>query len=135
MNDTDTSISVVNESFKDSHFPNITLCQGDANATSVMEEPVQFSGAFSTSLRIGNNVAFHDFYVASGFQHHCVLGTDFLFSVGISNDMSHWSLKWESETTLLATDPQNLYWDVSLLERVEIPQRSEVFLILPVSPE
>eukprot|EP00795_Rhopilema_esculentum_P010167 gene10167-18835_t len=70
-----------------------------------------------------------------GFQHDCVLGTDFLSSLGISIDMSTWSLKWNSETTFLSTDPPDLYGDVSLLERVEISPRSEVFLVLPISPE
>lgn len=103
--DTGASMSIVNETFQQTHFPNIVLRSGDVNATSVRGDPVNFKGIFSASLRIGKNVAFQDFYVASGFQHNCVLGTDFLTRAGISTDMSDRTLKLNSETTFLATDP------------------------------
>ena len=76
--DTGGSMSIVNETFQQSNFSNVLLRLGDVNATSVMGDPVTFKGVFSASLRIGKNVAFHDFYVASGFQQGCVLGTDSL---------------------------------------------------------
>ena len=66
----------------------------------------------AASLRIGNNVAFQDFYVASGFQHDCVLGTDFLTRAGISIDMSDRTLKW----------------------KIDVPPRSELYTVLPIGP-
>ena len=132
--DTGASMSIVNETFQQTHFPSVLLRPGDVNATSVTGDPVTFKGVFSASLRIGKNVAFQDFYVASGFQHDCVLGTDFLTRTGISIDMSRRMLKWNSETTFLATDPPDSTWVISLIDRVEIPPRSELYTMLPIGP-
>ena len=132
--DTGASMSIVNETFQQTHLPNIVLRPGNVNATSVTGDPVNFKGIFSASLRIGKNVAFQDFYVASGFQHDCVLGTDFLTRAGITIDMSDRTLKWNSETTFLATDPPDPVWEISLTERVDIPPRSELYTLLPIGP-
>ena len=132
--DTGASMSIVNETFQRTHIPNIVLRPGDVNATSVTGDPVNFKGIFSASLRIGKNVAFQDFYVASGFQHDCVLGTDFLTRAGITIDMSDRTLKWNSETTFLATDPPDHVWEISLMEKVDIPPRSELYAMLPIGP-
>ena len=50
--------------------PHVPLGPGSMNATSVTGEPVNFKDIFSLSLRIRSNVAFQDFYVASGFHHN-----------------------------------------------------------------
>eukprot|EP00795_Rhopilema_esculentum_P009287 gene9287-16984_t len=132
--DTGASMSIVNETFQQTHFPHVVLHPGTVNATSVTGDPVKFKGVFSASLRLGKNVAFQDFYVASGFQHDCVLGTDFLARAGISINMSDRTLKWDSETMFLATDPPDTVWKISLIERVDIPPRSELFTMLPIGP-
>ena len=132
--DTGASMSIVNETFHKTHFSHVALGPGDVNATSVTGDPVRFKGVFSASLSLGKNVAFQDFYVASGFQQDCVLGTDFLARVGISIDMSNRTVKWNSETMFLATDPPDPIWEVSLIERVDIPPISELFMMLPIGP-
>ena len=75
--DIGASMSVVKETFQRPHFFNVVLLPWDVNATSVTGDPLTFKGVFSASLRISKNVAFHDFYVASGFQQNFVLGTGF----------------------------------------------------------
>ena len=134
MIDTGASMSIVNETFQQTHLSNIVLRPGDVNATSVTGDPVNFKRIFSASLRIGKNVAFQDSYVASGFQHDCVFGTDFLTRAGITIDMSDRMLKWNSETTFLATDPPYPVWEICLTERVDIPPRSELYAMLPIGP-
>ena len=94
------------------------------DATSVTGDHVKFKGVFSASLRLGKNVAFQNFYVASGFQHDCVLCKDLLARVGISINMSDRKLKGDSETMFLATDPPDTVWKISLNERVGIHPRS-----------
>ena len=122
--DTGASMTIFNESFQRTHMPNIPLRPGNSlNATSVTGEPVKFKGIFSASLRIGSNVAFQDFYVASGFQHDCVLGTDFLTREGITLDMSKRVLKWNSETMSMCNDEPEPTWEISLVERLEIPPK------------
>ena len=132
--DTGASMTIVNESFKRTHMPNAPLRPGSMNATSVTGEPVNFKGIFSASLRIGSNVAFQDFYVASGFQHDCVLGTDFLTREGLTLDMSSRTLEWNSETIAMGIDGPEPTWEISLVEKLEIPPRSEMFLLLPIGP-
>ena len=48
--------------------------------------------------------------------------------------MSDRTLKWNSETMFLATDPPDSIWEVSLIERVDIPPRSELCMMLPIGP-
>ena len=108
--DTGVSMSIVNETFHKTHFSHVALRPGEVNATTVTGDPVRFKGVFAASLRLGKNVAFQDFYVASGFQHDCMLGTDFLAQVGKSIDMSNRMVKWNSETMFLATDPPDPIW-------------------------
>ena len=49
--DTGASMSIVNETFQQTHLSNIVLRPGDMNATSVTGDPVNFKGIFSPSLR------------------------------------------------------------------------------------
>ena len=132
--DTGASMTIVNESFQREHMPNIPLRPGSMNATSVTGEPVNFLGIFSASLRIGSNVAFQDFYVASVFKHDCVLGTDFLTREGITLDMASRTLKWNSEVTPMSIDKTESVWEISLLDKLEIPSKSELFTMLPMGP-
>ena len=60
----------------------VPLSPGSVNVTLVTGEPANSKGIFLALVRIGNNVAFQDFCVASGFQHNCMLGTDSLTSEG-----------------------------------------------------
>eukprot|EP00794_Sanderia_malayensis_P007624 gene7624-8464_t len=116
--DTGASMSIVNESFQHAHLADIPIKAGNVNATSVTGEPVVFKGVLSASLKIGKNVAFQDFYVCSGFQHDCVLGTDFLTRVGVTIDMSERLLKWNSETTKMISDASDCSWDIKLLDKL-----------------
>ena len=109
--DTGASMTIVNESFQRKNMSNIPLGLGEVNATSVTGDPVHFKGIISASLKIGNNVAFHDFYVASGFQHDCILGTDFLTKEGITLDMSRRTLKWNTESTTMGNDGEEVTWE------------------------
>ena len=132
--DTGSSMTIVNETFQRTNMPNIPLRPGKVNATSVTGDPVHFKGIFSASLKIGSNVAFHDFYVASGFQPDCILGTDFLTREGITLDMSCRTLKWNAESTKMKDDGQEVTWGISLVEKLEIPPRSELVAMLPIGP-
>ena len=132
--DTGSSMTIVNETFQRTNMPNIPLRPGKVNATSVTGDPVNFKGIFSASLKIGSNVAFHDFYVASGFQPDCILGTDFLTREGITLDMSRRTLKWNAESTTMKDDGQEVTWGISLVEKLEIPPRSELVAMLPIGP-
>ena len=107
--------------------PYVPLCPGSTNATSVTGEPVNFKGIFLASIRIGSNVAFQDFYVASGFQHDCVLGTDFLTREGLTLNVSACTLKWNSETTSMGIDGPEPTSEM-------FPPRSEMFVMLPIGP-
>lgn len=127
-------MSIFNGTFHETHLSHLALRPGDMNATSVTGDPVRFKGVFSASLRLGKNVAFQDFSVASGFQRDCVLGTDFLARAGISIDMSDCTLKWNSETMFLATDSPDSSWETSLIKGVDIPPRSELLAMLPIGP-
>ena len=132
--DTGSSMTIVSETFQRTNMPNIPLRPGKVNATSVTGDPVHFKGIFSASLKIGSNVAFHDFYVASGFQPDCILGTDFLTREGITLDMSRRTLKWNAESTTMKDDGQEVTWGISLVETLEIPPRSELVAMLPIGP-
>ena len=132
--DTGSSMTIVNETFQRTNIPNIPLRPGKVNAKSVTGDPVHFKGIFSASLKIGSNVAFHDFYVASGFQPDCILGTDFLTREGITLDMSRRMLKWNAESTTMKNDGQEVTWGISLVEKLEIPPRSELVAMLPIGP-
>ena len=132
--DTGASMTIVNESFQRKNMPNIPLRLGEVNATSVTGDPVHFKGIISASLKIGNNVAFHDFYVASGFQHDCILGTDFLTKEGTTLDMSRRTLKWNTESTTMGNDGEEVTWGISLVEKLDIPPRSELVAMLPIGP-
>ena len=63
-----------------------------------------------------------------------MLGTGFLTRAGIPIDMSDRMLTWNSETTFLATDPPDSVWEISLLERVDVPPRSELYTMLLIGP-
>ena len=134
LGDTGASMSIFNETSQQTHFPTISLSPGGMNATSATGDPVYFKGRLLASLRIGTNVAFQDCYIASGFQHDCVLGTNVLTQAGITIHMSVHILKWNLETTFLATDPLDSVWEISLLERVDVPHRSESYTMLPIGP-
>eukprot|EP00794_Sanderia_malayensis_P014869 gene14869-16415_t len=131
--DTGASMSIVNESFQHAHLAHIPIKAENVNATSVTGEPVVFKGVLSASLKIGKNVAFQDFYVFSGFQHDCVLGNDFVTRVGVTIDMSERLLKWNSETTKMISDASDFSWDIKLLDKLEIPPRSQCLVKLPVN--
>ena len=48
--------------------------------------------------------------------------------------MSNQTLKWNSEITFLATDPPDSDWIILLIEKIEIPPRSELYTMLPIGP-
>ena len=127
-------MTIVNETFQCTNMPIIPLHPGKVNAISVTGDPVRFKGIFSASLKIGSNVAFHDFYVASGIQPDCILGTDFLTREGITLDMSRRTLKWNAESTTMKNDGQEVTWEMSLIEKLKIPPRSELAAMLPIGP-
>jgi len=132
--DTGSTMTIVNETFQRTNMPNIPLRHGKVNATLVTGDTVHLKGIFSESLKIGSNVAFHNFYVASGFQPDCILGTDFLTRDGITLDMSRRMLKWNAESTTMGNDGQEATWALSLVEKLEIPPRSELVAMLPIGP-
>jgi len=130
--DTAASMTIVNESFQCKNMPNIPLHPGQVNTTSVTGDPMHFTGIFSASLRIGSNVAFHDFCVTLGFQHNCILGKDFLTREGITLDISHRMLKWNTEFTAMVNDGQEVAWGISLVDKLEILPQSELVALLPI---
>ena len=48
--------------------------------------------------------------------------------------MSRRTLKLNSEKTFLATDPPDSTWVISVIDRVDIPPRSELYTMLPIGP-
>ena len=63
-----------------------------------------------------------------------MLGTDFLTREGLTLDMSNRMLKWNSETTSMGTDRPEPTWEISSVDKIEIPPRSEMFVMLPIGP-
>jgi len=43
-------------------------------------------------------------------------------------------LKWNAESTTMGNDGQEVTWGISLVEKLEIPPRSELVAMLPIGP-
>lgn len=80
-------------------------------------------------IEVNGELFKHNVFVARNLCYDVIIGTDVIMKVGAILDMKDGSVNWNGHYLKFWSDSQDTRCSVHLMEKIEIPARSQVMLL------
>lgn len=134
MLDTGAVVSLISERFIGPDL-RTKLTSTDKRIVSATGQAINVEGIVECEIEVNGELFKHNVFVARNLCYDVIIGTDVMKKVGAILDMKDGSVNWNGHYVKFWSDSQDIRCSVHLMEKIEIPARSQVMCVARVSSE
>lgn len=134
MLDTGAVVSLISEKFIGPEL-RTKLTSTDKRIVSATGQAINVEGIVECEIEVNGELFKHNVFVARNLCYDVIIGTDVMKKVGAILDMKDGSVNWNGHYVKFWSDSQDIRCSVHLMEKIEIPARSQVMCVARVSSE